>query len=118
MEKDYKKLVRIAARNLYNKQAENVFIYDVRNVSPFFDWVLVATGKNETHLRALLESLVEEMEKNFLSPHHIEGEEGKRWVVIDYKGFVVHIFLPEVRRYYEFDRIFEGMKKLRFVYRK
>jgi len=118
MKRDYKKLVRIAARNLYNKQAEDVFIYDVRDSSPFFDWVLVATGKNEVHLKALLDSLIEEMEKSSLSPHHIEGEDAKRWILIDYEGFVVHIFLPEVRKYYEFDRIFEGMKKLRFVYKR
>jgi len=116
MKKDFKKIVRYAARFLFNKKAEDVFIYDVSNFTPLFTYSIVATSLNEVHAESLYRSLTEVLKKKGLIPEHIEGIVSKKWILIDYDTFVVNIFLKEAREFYDFDNIMRECKKLRFLY--
>ena len=67
---------------------------------------MIAEGYTDIHVRAVSEHVVESLRKKFeLKPLHIEGMESGRWVLIDYFDFVVHIFQPEPRKFYQLEKL-------------
>lgn len=73
------------------------------------------SAQAQTHTEALLEYITTEIKNNLrILPHHIEGEEYKHWVVIDYISVVVHIMLPEVRNFYALEKIWSKAKRVSY----
>lgn len=86
---------------------------DVRKVSNFCDFFVIMTGTVDVHIEALKEHIVASLKKEHkVYPHHIEGEEFNRWVVIDYISVVVHIMCPELREFYALEKIWSKGKKI------
>jgi len=66
-----------------------------------------------THAKTITDYILSTLEKRYkLLPHHLEGEDCNRWVVIDYLSVVVHIMLPEVREFYSLEKIWAKGKKV------
>jgi ribosome-associated protein len=56
-------------------------------------------------VRAIADHVVEELKKSDVRPQHVEGLPGARWVLLDYVDFVVHVFHPEARSFYQLERL-------------
>lgn len=98
-----------------NKKAEDVLILDLRKVCNFCDYFVIMTGLAEIHIKSLTEYIVTEVKKQYgVIPHHTEGEEYNRWVVIDYISVVVHIMLRELREFYALEKIWSKGKKVSY----
>ena len=69
------------------------------------DFFVIASGTSDTHVRSLGESIWEELKKDGTAPHHIEGLTQGRWVLLDYVDFVVHLFHPSLRNFYQLERL-------------
>jgi ribosome-associated protein len=69
------------------------------------DFFVVATGTSDTHVRSVAQHVVEGMATAGLKAHHIEGAETGRWVLVDFVDFVVHVFHPTMRAYYQIERL-------------
>ncbi len=95
-------VVRVAHLAL-DKKAEDVLALDLRGISSATDFFLLATGLSDTQVRAIAEHILEEMEASGLRPLHVEGLEGARWVLLDYVDFVVHVFHPSARAFYQLE---------------
>ena len=96
-----------AARRADDKQGSNIVVLDVRGVLGIIDYFVVVDAPN----RRLVRTLVDDVEAGVRevggrSPLRVEGEREQQWVLIDYGDVVVHIFLDEVRRYYEIERLY------------
>lgn len=97
--------VRIA-KFILEKKGENILILDLREVAPFADFFIIATATSTVHARAIAEALCDRRAAQTLSrPHHVEGLESGRWILLDYFGIIVHIFLPDVRDFYGLERL-------------
>lgn len=99
-----------AARSADEKQGRNIVVLDVGDVLAITDFFVVIDAPN----RRLVRTLVEEIEgtvKSFSgrSPVRIEGLKEQQWVLIDYGDVVVHVFLDEVRRFYEIERLYRDV---------
>lgn len=90
------------------KKGEDVLILDVRKLSTVTDYYILATGNNPPHLRALIDE-VERMAKEAgrACYRRSGGGSDSEWRVDDYLDFVVHIFSPATRRYYELERLWK-----------
>ena len=86
-------------------KANDVVLLDLRRVSDATDFFLIASGTSDTHVRAVANHLMDEMRKLGVRPHHVEGLEQGRWVLVDYVDFVVHVFHPALRSYYQLERL-------------
>lgn len=96
---------RRAAALCLDLKANDVVLLDLRRVSDATDFFLIASGTSDTHVRAVAGHVVEELRKQGVRPHHVEGLEQGRWVLVDYVDFVVHVFHPAMRVYYQLERL-------------
>ena len=70
------------------------------------DFFIVASGTSDTHVRSIGQRVLEDMKhKEGVAAHHVEGLEQGRWVLLDYVDFVVHIFHPTLRNFYQLERL-------------
>lgn len=98
-------VARRAALFAADKQASDIILLDVRKVTDFTDYFLICTGSVDVHVRAIADNIEESLRKLGWKPLHIEGAETGRWVLLDYVDFVVHIFLPDARKFYALERL-------------
>ena len=103
-----------AAELLLDRKALDVTVLDLRKVSTATDFFLIATGRSDTHVSAIGDHLVDELKKEGVRPSGVEGMRGGRWVLVDYVDFVVHIFHPSAREFYQLERLW-GDAPLRVI---
>jgi ribosome-associated protein len=96
---------RRAAQILLDNKANDVLLLDLRPVSDMTDFFIVASGTSDTHVRASAGHVVETLKKEGLAVHSVEGMEQGRWVLLDYVDFVVHVFHPTLRSFYQLERL-------------
>lgn len=94
-----------AAALCLDLKATNVALLDLTKVSDATDYFVIASGSSDTHVRAIAEHVMEVMKKSGVRAHHVEGMQTGRWVLIDYVDFVVHIFHPVLRDFYQLERL-------------
>jgi ribosome-associated protein len=97
-----------------NHKAENIQLYDVTGASMITDFYLICSGSSEPHIRALHNHLKSELAEAGVAAAHVDGGPSSRWIVIDFGTVLVHIFHPELRRYYEIEAL---LGQDRLVYR-
>ena len=94
-----------AVELLFDRKAVDVTLLDLRKVSTATDFFVIATGRSDTHVSAIGDHLVDELKKEGVRPSGVEGMRGGRWVLADYVDFVVHIFHPAAREFYQLERL-------------
>lgn len=97
--------VNQAVELLLDRKAEDVTLLDLRELAGATDFFLIATGRSDTHVSAIADTLVDEMKKADFRPFGVEGMRSGRWVLIDYVDFVVHVFHPAAREFYQLERL-------------
>ncbi len=97
-------ILKTAAKALDTKKAENLTAMRVEDLTALTEYFLIATATSNTHVRALTDEVEETLEEAGEKPHHIEGK-SSGWIVLDYRSVIVHIFTPEMREFYDLDRI-------------
>ncbi len=87
-----------------DKKAQDVLVLDVRGQCTFTDRFVVATGRTDRQLKAIGQAVVEAAHKQGLTAT-IEGLEAMEWLLVDLGDVVVHLFLPEIRNDFQFERL-------------
>lgn len=101
---------RRAAALCLDLKATNVVMLDLGTVSDATDYFVIASGTSDTHVRAIAEHVLEELRKEGVRAHHIEGLSQGRWVLLDYIDFVVHVFHPVLRDFYQLERLWSDAR--------
>ena len=78
---------------------------DLRDLEGVCDYFLIVSGASEVQVKAIADAIEERLRECGLRPWHLEGLEGRRWVLLDYVEFVVHVFHEKTREYYMLDRL-------------
>lgn len=92
-----------AAELALDRKAENVLALDLRGVSSATDFFVLATGNSDIQVRAIAEHVLEELSGRGIKPLHVEGLDRARWVLLDFVDFVVHVFHPQAREFYQLE---------------
>jgi ribosome-associated protein len=95
----------LAVNALEAHKASDIIALDLRKLSDAMDFFVVASGSSDTHVRALAEHVIEALAVEGRKPHHAEGLSAGRWVLIDFVDFVVHVFHPTLREFYQLERL-------------
>jgi ribosome-associated protein len=98
-------LAQRAASLCLDNKANDVLVLNLQGISSLTDFFIIASGTSDTHVRAVAEHVVEELKKEGTRVHHIEGLQQGRWVLLDYVDFVVHVFHPALRSFYQLERL-------------
>jgi len=104
MEDTREKAMNIAHLAL-SKKASDVRIIDVRKFSSVTDFFVICHGDAELQVKAIQEAVVDGMKKSGVGVWHKEGYQFNRWVLLDYVDVVVHVFLREMREFYNLERL-------------
>src|SRR6185369_7221432 len=97
--------VQRAAAILLDHKANDVVVLSLKGVSDMTDYFVIASGTSDTHVRSLGELIQQELKKEGAIALHVEGTEQGRWVLLDYFDFVVHLFHPTLRNFYQLERL-------------
>jgi ribosome-associated protein len=94
-----------AAQLCQDYKANDVVMLNLKPVSDMTDFFIIASGTSDTHVRSVAEHIVEELKKEGTPVYHVEGLPQGRWVLLDYVDFVVHLFHPTLRQFYQLERL-------------
>ena len=90
---------------LADRRAVDALVLDLRGLSSATDYFVIVSGTSDAHVRGMADHLVAALEPRGVAPHHVEGLAQGRWVLLDYVDFVVHVFHPELRDFYQLERL-------------
>ena len=101
-----------AARAAYDKKATGVVVLDLRKAQAFTDFFFICTGHNPRQVKAIADAIETALGQDGLAPAHVEGYAKADWILLDYFSFVVHVFSPELRRFYDLERLWGSGERL------
>ena len=101
-------LVDLVLNSLENDKAEDVVSIDITGKSSVSDHIVVASGRSTRQVAALAEKLAQRVKDGFGITAKIEGKDAADWVLLDIGDVVVHIFRPEVREFYQIEKMWQA----------
>ena len=96
-------LAQRAAAICLDLKANDVVILSLKGVSDVADFFVIASGTSDTHVRSIADHVTVELKKEGTSVQHVEGLTQGRWALLDYFDFVVHVFHPSLRNFYQLE---------------
>jgi len=103
--------LKYAVRVLDEKEAEDISVLDIREVSNLSSYFVIATANSEPHMIALRDSLIEEFDKNNIAVIYYDRGKGYDWLVVDCGYFIVHVFSKKGREFYALEDLWLNAKK-------
>jgi ribosome-associated protein len=111
MKKASKELLNSIAQVIYDKKGFNIICLDISGLSNLNDYMIIAEGNVDRHVKALASAVIEELKKDKkIYPYKLEGKIGGDWIVIDYHEVIVHLFMPHLREKYQLERLWSKGK--------
>jgi ribosome-associated protein len=104
--------LRVALDAIEDLKANQLVVLDLRGINDATDYFVIASGTSDAHVRGIAESVIEKMGRRGFRTHHVEGVVGGRWVLLDFVDFVVHLFHPETRAFYQLERLWNDAPEL------
>lgn len=96
---------------LEDDKAEDIVVIDLAGKSSIADTMIVASGRSARHVSALADHVNRKLKAEGFGRAQIEGKDSSDWVLIDAGDVIVHLFRPEVRDFYQLERIWTGETK-------
>lgn len=97
--------VRQVVEAALSRKGKDLVVLDLRGVNDATDFFVIVSGTSDAHVRGLCDAVVQRLETQGVRAHHVEGTTGGRWVLVDFVDFVVHLFHPEARAFYQLERL-------------
>ena len=98
-------LLGVILTSLDSSKADEVVKIDLRGKSEMADWMVIASGRSSRQVAAIAEHLVDTLKQDHGRLAKIEGKDAGDWVLIDVGDAIVHVFRPEVREFYQLEKM-------------
>jgi ribosome-associated protein len=92
---------------LDDMKALEVKFLDVRGLTDIADFMVIASGTSDRHVRSVAQRVVEKAKESGFRPHGVEGQQDGDWVLIDLNEMIVHVMLPRVREFYGLEKLWD-----------
>ncbi len=103
---------RLAIDVASDRQATDIVLLDVRGTSGFTDYLVIMSGNNSRHTRALADEIEHQVIKAGGPIHHREGTADSGWILLDFGDMVVHVFSKTQRDFYRLEQVWKTAKEL------
>jgi ribosome silencing factor RsfS/YbeB/iojap len=100
-------LQNVVADALADMKALDVKTLDVRGLTDIADYMVIASGTSDRHVRSVAQRVVEKTKEAGFRPHGVEGQQDGDWVLIDLSEMIVHVMLPRVREFYGLEKLWD-----------
>ena len=104
--------ISLASAAAESKQAVKLVVLDLRKSASFTDFFLIASGTNTRQVRAIADAVIESLAAKGAKPAYVEGYDRSEWILLDYFDFIVHIFAPETRTFYDLERLWGNAERV------
>ncbi len=105
----------MAARTADDNRGRDIVILDMRELTPMFDYFVLANGTSRRQLHAMSEEIDHALEEGLGDKRMgIEGYVESRWILLDYGDVVIHLFEPQTRDYYAIEQLWSQAKRVPF----
>jgi ribosome-associated protein len=101
------KLKSVVIDALADMKALEVKVLDVRGLTDIADYMVIASGTSDRHVRSVAQRVVERTKEAGFRPHGVEGQQDSEWVLIDLNDMIVHVMLPRVREFYGLEKLWD-----------
>ena len=98
-------LTDLIVDTLDDGKAKDIVRLDVRDMTSVTDYMVVASGTSNRHVKALVDNVAEKAKAAGHRPIGIEGAEGGEWVLLDLQDSLLHVMLPKVREFYNLEKL-------------
>lgn len=98
-------LVDLVTAALEDMKGQAIRVIDVRGKTPLADYMVIATGSSNRHVKSLADSVAIKAKQAGIAPLGVEGQDGQEWVLVDLNDVIVHVMLPRVRDFYNLEKL-------------
>lgn len=93
--------------SLSDSKAEDIVQIDLRGKSSIGDYMVIASGRSSRQVKAIATNLVDHLKQTLHCSARIEGKDSADWILVDTGDIIVHIFRPEVREFYQLEKMWQ-----------
>ena len=86
-------------------KGKEIVVLDVRDMTGMTDYMIIASGTSNRHVKSMADSVVMELKKRGELPLGVEGESSGDWILVDLGGVIVHVQMPETRAFYDLEKL-------------
>lgn len=106
-------LIQIATAALEELKGKNITPLDVLGKTSVTDYMLIATGTSNRHVKSLAENVLARVKEQGVQPLGCEGLDGGEWALLDLGDVLVHVMQEETRQFYDLERLWQGAEQNR-----
>ena len=99
-------LVKRMLELLHDAKAEEIVFIDAHERSSLADYLLICQGRSQLHCRSIAQNVEYNLKQSGEISLGLEGEREGNWVLLDYGNIILHVFHPEIRRYYKLEELY------------
>jgi ribosome-associated protein len=104
--------LRLALEAIQDLKGSQLVVLDLRGLNDATDYFVIASGTSDAHVRGIAQSVMDKLDRQGHHTHHVEGLNSGRWVLLDFVDFVIHLFHPETRSFYQLERLWYDAPEL------
>lgn len=106
-------LALAAAQTAEENRGHDIVVLDMRELTPLFDYFVLATGTSRRQLHAMSEEIDHTLQEDLNDQRmSVEGYSESRWILLDYGSVVIHLFDEETRQYYALEQLWSAAKRI------
>src|SRR5262245_19765745 len=106
-------LLTFVTKILEDNKAEDIISLDVHELTTVTDWMVICSATSKRHAHALGDHIVTKVKERGIKPLGVEGENQNEWILVDLEDIVIHIMLPEIRKFYSLEKLWSITLKVR-----
>ncbi len=108
----FSETIKIVIEALKDKKIENLSVLDVTGLVPYTDYFIIGTGNSAPHVQALADTVAKLIKVPNVGGVRLETDQTSNWVLIDGGDFVLHLFQPKARKYYNLEDLWEDAPRI------
>lgn len=106
-------ILNLVVKVLEDNKAEDITTLDVHELTTITDWMVICSATSKRHAHALGDHVVTKIKAQGIQPLGVEGENQNEWLLVDLDVIVIHIMLPEIRKFYSLEKLWNVTLKVR-----
>ena len=103
---------RVAVEAAQSKKAEDISVLDLEEVASFTNYFVICNGLSTRQNQAISDEVERQLKLEGIRASSVEGYQQAEWILMDYGDFIVHIFSPRSRNYYELERLWKTARRV------
>jgi ribosome-associated protein len=98
---------------LENAKAQDIVVLDVRKISDFTDYMVIATGNSNRHVQSTADKVIDSLREHGVRPVGSEGKKTGDWVLLDFGDVVAHVMREQTRDFYNLEKLWSDAKRIK-----